>query len=104
MKDYLVDFRKMKWESSGPGRHFKALIRGGKKIRLLKLSHEFNEQDWCTKGHIGYVLEGRFIIDFDGISIKYRKGDGLFIPQGEANKHKAIIAKGEVLLIMIEDV
>ena len=105
MKDYRVDFRKMNWESGAPGMRFKAMIKDGKKIRLLELSHEYVEKDWCTKGHLGYVLEGRCAIDFAGKLTEFKKGDGLFIPKGEASKHKPSVAKGEkVLFIMVEDV
>jgi uncharacterized cupin superfamily protein len=57
MRDYLIDFQNMTWESSAPGVRHKVY----------------------TKGHIGYVLEGNISIDFDGRVLTFREGDGFFI-------------------------
>jgi ethanolamine utilization protein EutQ (cupin superfamily) len=63
-----------------------------------------DEKDWCTKGHVGYVLEGRFAIDFSANIVEFKAGDGLFIPPGEDNKHKAKVRKGDkALLILFEE-
>lgn len=52
----------------------------------MEFSEGFSEEDWCTKGHIGYVLEGRFSIDFNGKEIPFIAGDGIFITEGEESK------------------
>jgi glyoxylate utilization-related uncharacterized protein len=101
MSHQRIDFTSMPWESPAPGIRFKAFIAEGKKLRLLEFTSELFEKDWCLKGHLGYVLEGRMTIDYVGEVIEYRAGDGLFIPEGE--KHKARIAPGErALLVMFE--
>ena len=42
-------------------------------------------------------------IDFNGIIKPYKKGDGLWISQGENSKHKVLIEKGKhVELILFE--
>jgi quercetin dioxygenase-like cupin family protein len=105
MDDYLIDFESMDWESPAPGVRYKAYIRGDHKVRLVEFSEGFREENWCTKGHIGYVLEGRFSIDFNGKEIPFKAGDGIFIPEGEESKHKAKSIKGEkALLILFEEV
>jgi quercetin dioxygenase-like cupin family protein len=105
MNDYLIDFDSMDWESPAPGVRYKAYIRDNYRIRLVEISEGLSEEDWCTKGHIGYVLEGSFSIDFNGNVIPFKAGDGIFIPAGEENEHKAKVIKGEkALLILFEEV
>ncbi len=91
----------MNWESPAQGFRYKSYVEGNQRIRLVEFSEEFVEEDWCTKGHMGYILKGRVSIDFNGILLKFRKGNGFFIPEGEKNKHKARIAKGKKALIIL---
>lgn len=105
MEKYLIDFKSIDWVSPAPGLRYKAYVRNNRKIRLVEFTEELDEKDWCTKGHVGYVLEGRFSTDFNGKIIHFKAGDGLFIPPGEENKHKAKVAKGErVSLILFEEI
>lgn len=69
----------------------------------MKFLDNFVEEEWCVSGHIGYVLDGEMTIDFNGTIKNYKKGDGLWIKEGESSKHKAIIKKGkQVELILFE--
>ena len=102
MKQYKIDFESMEWETPAAGVRFKAYEQSGRKLRLVEFSKEFVEKDWCTKGHIGYVLEGRMEIDFDGKTLAFGPGDGVFIPAGE--KHKAKVLTDTATAILVEDV
>jgi hypothetical protein len=101
MEDYLIDFKNMDWESPSVGVRSKAYIRNHHKIRLAEFTEEFVEEDWCTKGHTGYIVEGSLSIDFNGMLTNLRADDGLFIPEGEEHKHKAKVAKGEKALVIL---
>ena len=103
MRRYLIDFRNMSWESIVPGQRQKAHVEGNQRIRLVELSDEYAEEDWCEKEHLGYVLEGRISIVFNGKSVTFNEGDGIFIPKGEGNRHKGRIAKGEKVLMIFVD-
>ena len=104
MNDVLVSFKSMKWQNPAPGIRYKEYIKDNQRIRLVEFSEDFVEQDWCTKGHIGYILEGSISIDFNGRLITFKSGDGVFIPEGEGDRHKGKVAKGErVLIILFED-
>jgi len=101
MAQQRIDFQSLPWESPAPGIRFKAHVAEGRKIRLLEFTDLLFEKDWCLKGHLGYVLEGRMKIEFQGVLLEYKAGDGIFISEGEG--HKAQIAKGErALMIMFE--
>jgi len=104
MEQHRIDFESMVWEVPADGIRFKAYEQGGRKLRLVEFSKEFVEPDWCVKGHIGYILEGQMEIDFDGKIIVFGPGDGLFIPAGEENKHKARVLTDIVKVISVEDV
>ncbi len=99
-----MDFESMAWELPAVGVRFKAYEQGEKKLRLVEFAKEFVEPDWCTKGHIGLILEGEMEIDFDGDVILFKAGDGVFIPAGEEHKHKGRVLTDTVKAILVEDV
>ena len=104
MEQYKVDFKSMPWEAPAAGVRFKACERDGRRLRLAQFSKEFAEPDWCTRGHIGYILDGRIEVDFDGGVIAFGPGDGLFIPAGRKHRHKARVLTDTVQIILVEDV
>jgi uncharacterized cupin superfamily protein len=104
MEQYKIDFKMMSWDTPTSGVRFKAYEQGGRKLRLAEFTREFVEPDWCTKGHIGYILEGQMEIGFDGKVILFEPGDGLFIPAGEKHKHKGKVLTEVVKAILVEDV
>ena len=103
MDDQRIDFGSLAWQSPLPGARYKACQRDDRKLRLVELTRGFVEPDWCTKGHIGYVLEGEMAVDFAGHVVRFSAGDGLFIPEGEDNRHKATVLSDVARLILVED-
>lgn len=99
----LIEFAAMPWESPARGVCVKQVLRGNQRIRLIEFSEDFTEADWCIKGHIGFVIEGSLEIAFDGWVVKLNPGDGLFIPPGEATKHKARVRRGKATLFIVEN-
>ncbi len=93
----------MPWESPAAGVKFKAYERDARKLRLVEFSKEFVEPDWCTKGHIGYILEGQMEIDFDREKEVFGPGDGVFIPAGQEHKHKGRALTEKVKAILVEE-
>ena len=104
MGKYLIDFENISWESPYLGQRQKAYFEGNQRIRLVELSDEYAEEEWCEKEHLGYVLKGRISVIFSsGKSIEFNEGNDIFIPKGEENRHKGRIAKGEkALMIFVE--
>jgi ethanolamine utilization protein EutQ (cupin superfamily) len=97
-----IDFEALPWDAPAAGVKFKAYEHNGRRLRLAEFTREFIEPDWCTKGHIGFVLEGQMEIDFDGQSLMFGPGDGLFIRPGD--KHAAKVITDMAKLILVEDV
>ncbi len=103
MTQYRVDFVSMKWERPAAAVRFKAYEQEGKKLRLVEFSKGFIEPDWCSKGHIGYILDGQMEVDFNGKVVLFSAGDGVFIPAGEKHKHKATVLTDVVKVILVEN-
>jgi ethanolamine utilization protein EutQ (cupin superfamily) len=103
MEQYRVDFDSKPWETPAEGVRFKSYQQDGGKLRLVEFTREFVETDRCTKGHIGYVLEGQMEIDFNGKKVVFSAGDGVFIPRGKNHKHKAKVLTDMVKIILVED-
>lgn len=104
MDDHLVDFKEIEWVNNNDGVRFKVFINGNQQLRLVEFSEGFIEIDWCLKGHAGYVLDGDFTLDFSGKPEHFRKGDIIFIPSGEKDKHKAVLGKGEKVTLLLFEV
>lgn len=98
-----IDFNSLDWDSPAPGIRSRNFTRFGKQLRLVEISRDFVEEDWCLKGHAGFVVEGELEIEFDGEVITYKAGDGLLIPAGEASKHKPKAISETVKLFLVED-
>ena len=101
---HRIAFSEIEWNNKAIGVREKAVIRQGKTIRIVEFSYGFNEKDWCTKGHVGYVLKGPLHVDFDGKMISYFEGDGIYIEEGIQSRHKVCMKPNEkALLILFEE-
>ena len=99
----LIKFKQLAWEIPRQGVKQKIHSNGQSRLRLIQFDDTFVEEDWCSKGHVGYVVEGEMTINVNGAMNTYKKGDGLWLEQGESNQHKVIIEKGKrVELILFE--
>jgi ethanolamine utilization protein EutQ (cupin superfamily) len=103
MGQYKIDFKTMPWEAPAVGVRSKAYEQDDRKLRLVEFSKEFVEPDWCANDHIGYILEGRMEVDFDGKVVVFGPGDGVFIPAGREHKHKGRVLTDKVRVILVED-
>lgn len=103
MTDYKVDFREISWEMPIEGMRCKIKKQKNRQLRLVEYSKEM-EPHWCEKGHIGYVLEGEFEIQFEEESHLYKKGDGIFIPTGKEHRHMGMVRSDKVKVIFVEEI
>jgi quercetin dioxygenase-like cupin family protein len=102
MRKYRIDFSRLDWQSPIVGVREKAITEGSKRLRLVEYSPTMAPH-WCEKGHIGYVLQGRFEIAFESGTDVFEQGDGVLIPAGAAHKHRARALSDVVRVIFVED-
>jgi quercetin dioxygenase-like cupin family protein len=89
MEPYEISFDGIEWQSPGKGARFKAYRDGPRQVRLLELTPEFEEPQWCEKGHVGFVVAGELDINFHGRVVRFPQGSALMIPPGPQHGHKA---------------
>jgi quercetin dioxygenase-like cupin family protein len=103
VQPYQVLFESLPWVEPAPGLRFKVYRHSGKQLRLAEFAKEFVEPDWCTNGHVGYLLEGQLEIDFGGRTTVFNPGDGILIPPGEEHKHMAKALTDVARLVLVEE-
>jgi len=103
MQNYRIDFDALPWEPVMDGVRQKVVVHSGKKVRLVEYSKAMSPH-WCTKGHYGYILNGRLEIEFRESTHAFEEGNGVFIPNGEEHRHRARVLSDVVRAILVEDV
>ena len=75
----------------------------GKRVRILELPEGFDEENWCEKGHQGYVLKGSFTITFEtGDEFVCEEGDAFVIP--DDIKHRSRGTKdGQTVVFVVDE-
>jgi quercetin dioxygenase-like cupin family protein len=98
---YKVDFEELSWETPLEGVRHKISDQVNIRTRLVEYDRTMPPH-WCEKPHYGIVLEGIFEIEFDSGTVRYEKGDGLFLPAGREHRHRARTITDKVLIFFIE--
>ena len=101
--NYKIDFEAIPWEMPIKGLRQKVMKQGREQLRLVEYTREMAPH-WCEKGHIGYVLAGRFEIRFQNEVLIFNPGDGIFIPAGREHKHMGRVLSAFVRVIFVEEV
>lgn len=99
-----IDFASIpweKWHKPGADGRVKIAYTGGLRVRLMELPAGFNEEEWCERGHQGYVLQGEFTIHFDNRSVPCRPGMGFVIPGDE--RHRSQGSDNEPTVVYVID-
>jgi mannose-6-phosphate isomerase-like protein (cupin superfamily) len=103
MTQYRIDFSDVEWQSPIPGVRHKIVVEGNTKLRLVEYTPEMAPH-WCSVGHVGQILDGRFEIEFDSGTDVFEAGDGVLIPSGETHRHKARALTDVVRALFVEEV
>ena len=103
MAGYRIAFEEMEWETPAAFVRVKKVSVGSRVMRLVEFRRGFVEEEWCSKEHAGYVIEGSLRVEFaGGATAELREGDGIEIPPGPEHGHKATPLTESVLLILFE--
>jgi len=101
MPGYRIDFESLPWEPVMEGVRQKFVAHSGKKVRLVEYSSAMPPH-WCTTGHYGYILNGRFEIEFADAARIFEEGTGVFIPDGDEHRHRARVLSDVVRVLFVE--
>lgn len=104
VEPYRVVFDSVEWQAPMRGARFKVVPIGPRRIRLVEFTNEFEEPQWCERGHVGLVLQGELEIDFQGGIVRYPEGTGIAIPAGPSHGHKARSVTPLSRLFLVEDI
>ncbi len=104
MESPRIEFESIEWRVLAPGARHKVVERSGKRIRLVEFTRAFVERDWCSKAHVGYLLDGELEITFPDRIVQLRPGDGLAVRGRGLDRHKARALGAVARLLLVEDV
>ena len=102
MIKHKINFNNIDWETPIQGVKSKTYKYANKQIRLIEYTKDMLLH-WCQKGHYGYIIEGELEIEFTNEKIKFKKGDGVFIPDGAEHKHRGRAITETVKVIFVEN-
>jgi len=99
---YKIVFDELDWISPGDDIRFKCYEHGGFQIRLVEFGKSMVHADWCLKGHLAYIVDGKLEIAFSEHSEVYQPGDAMFIPDGKEHKHRPKVLTDSVTFFTVE--
>ena len=100
---HRIQFDAIPWSDFQPGARSKTWTSRGKQVRILELTKDFIEQEWCEKNHILYVLAGELELTFSqGDTERFTEGDLAVINSGD--KHKPRALSPVVRLLLLEEI
>ena len=101
MIKYKIDFNELKQGAPFPGIEHKFKDQENIRVRMVEY-HRDMEPHWCEKGHYGIMLEGTWDIEFPSGTVRFEKGDGLYLPPGPEHRHKATVISDKVKVFFVE--
>jgi quercetin dioxygenase-like cupin family protein len=90
MTGHQVDFAALSWNgwSSEALARVKDAEAEGYEVRLFEMGPGFVEPQWCSRGHIGYVVSGQYVMDLDGQTLYMQVGQGFVLPPGTRHRSR----------------
>jgi quercetin dioxygenase-like cupin family protein len=101
---YAARFSSMDWESPTPNVRRKIHRVGNRQLRVVEFAKGLEHPEWCSVGHIGYILDGRLSLEFEGRTLELGPGDGFIVPEGQASHHRPVPLTDHVTLVLSEQV
>lgn len=98
-----IGFTELPWAEvkggGASGRMRRQTLSDGGAARILEVFPDWNEAEWCEKGHVAYLISGSLSLEFASQpSFTVRRGEGFDIPPG--CPHKAKSKRGARLFIV----
>jgi quercetin dioxygenase-like cupin family protein len=99
---YKIVFDDHEWFEAGDGMRYKRIQLGDTQVRLVEWDKAMVHANWCSKGHIAYVIEGDVEIDIAGKVFRYGPGDVFIVPEGEEHRHRPKVLTEKMQFFSVE--
>jgi quercetin dioxygenase-like cupin family protein len=84
------DFSQLEWLETSPGIKQKGFESDGQRYRLVEYDVEAHHEEWCARGHRGYVLEGTVEFETPSEKFQVKAGEAFCIPEGEPHRARNV--------------
>jgi len=101
---YRIVFDELEWITPGDDIRYKCYQHDGFQLRLVEFGKKMMHPEWCLKGHLGYIVDGKLELTFSGEKEIYQPGDAIFIPDGERHKHRPKVLTDKVTFFSVEKI
>jgi quercetin dioxygenase-like cupin family protein len=102
MAGHKVDFAALGW-NTWPGEalgRVKVDRAAGRQVRLIELGPGFVEPEECVRGHIVYVVSGRYMQQVEGETWEMQAGQALILPPGTPHRSRNTGAVAAVVFVV----
>jgi quercetin dioxygenase-like cupin family protein len=82
----ILDFSETELKKNPDHTGFREIFIRDKRVQIVEYEEDASHPDWCTAGHIGFVLEGEIMYELENGEIHVPKGKGFFLPSGTRHR------------------
>ena len=102
--EYKIRFDDLEWICPGNDIRYKCYQHNGYQLRLVEFGKNMEHVNWCFNGHYGFIVSGEMELVFSDQVEVYQTGDAIFIPDGEAHKHRPRVLSDKVRFFSVEKI
>ena len=82
----VLDFSERELKTNPDHTGFKEILIEDKRFQIVEYEKDASHPDWCTTGHIGFVIEGEIMYELEKGELRVQKGKGFFLPPGTRHR------------------
>jgi quercetin dioxygenase-like cupin family protein len=88
----VLDFANAKPNKNPDHTGFREIVIKNKRFRIVEYERGASHPDWCSEGHVGFVLEGEIMYELEKGDIHVQAGKGFFLPSGVKHRGHNVFA------------
>jgi len=82
----ILDFSERELRKNPDHTGFKEILIKNKRFQIVEYEENASHPDWCTTGHVGFVLEGEIMYELEEGELRVQEGKGFFLPSGTRHR------------------
>lgn len=83
-------FEEQDWIETSPGIRQKGFESEGHRFRLVEYAVDARHDEWCARGHLGYVLDGAIEFEMPDQKILVKTGEAFYVPEGDPHRARNV--------------